>query len=146
VDGGWGIDALLGEETRAHSDLDLALERAALEDAAAALAEAGFEREEVAEPGLPARLVLRDAACRQVDLHPLVFDDHGNGWQELGEGAWGLYPADGLTGTGTIAGLPVRCISVELQLRHHLGWSWTQTDRADLERLAERFGLPLPPG
>jgi len=25
VDGGWGVDALLGEETRPHSDLDLAL-------------------------------------------------------------------------------------------------------------------------
>jgi lincosamide nucleotidyltransferase A/C/D/E len=25
VDGGWGVDALLGEQTRLHNDLDLAL-------------------------------------------------------------------------------------------------------------------------
>jgi len=25
VDGGWGVDALLGEQTRRHSDLDIAL-------------------------------------------------------------------------------------------------------------------------
>lgn len=26
VDGGWGVDALLGEQTRVHADLDIALE------------------------------------------------------------------------------------------------------------------------
>lgn len=145
MDGGWGIDALLGEKTRSHTDLDVALSRTDLEAAAAALAEAGFAHDEEAEPGLPARLVLRDAAGRQADLHPLVFDEQGNGWQALGDDSWGLYPADGLTGAGTIGGLPVRCLTPELQLRHHLGWAWTPQDRADMERLAERFGLPLPP-
>jgi lincosamide nucleotidyltransferase A/C/D/E len=28
VDGGWGVDALLGEETRTHNDLDLVIRRA----------------------------------------------------------------------------------------------------------------------
>ena len=26
IDGGWGVDALLGEQTRSHGDLDIALE------------------------------------------------------------------------------------------------------------------------
>jgi lincosamide nucleotidyltransferase A/C/D/E len=26
VDGGWGVDALLGEQTRPHKDLDIAIE------------------------------------------------------------------------------------------------------------------------
>src|SRR2546429_5657575 len=26
VDGGWGVDALLGEQTRSHNDLDIALQ------------------------------------------------------------------------------------------------------------------------
>jgi hypothetical protein len=30
-------------------------------------------------------------------LHPVVFDQHGNGWQDLGANAWGVYPAEGLT-------------------------------------------------
>lgn len=25
IDGGWGVDALLGEQTRSHSDLDIAI-------------------------------------------------------------------------------------------------------------------------
>ena len=28
VDGGWGVDALLGEQTRPHGDLDIALQHA----------------------------------------------------------------------------------------------------------------------
>ena len=27
IDGGWGVDALLGKQTRAHKDLDIAIER-----------------------------------------------------------------------------------------------------------------------
>ena len=30
-------------------------------------------------PGLPARLVLRDTYGRQIDFHPLAFDERGNG-------------------------------------------------------------------
>jgi hypothetical protein len=97
------------------------------------------------EPGLPARLVLRAPDGRQVEFHPLVFDPAGNGWQELPDGGWGLYPADGLRGRGEITGRPVRCTTPELQLRHHLGYRLTDTDRQDLRLLATRFGLPLPP-
>jgi lincosamide nucleotidyltransferase A/C/D/E len=27
IDGGWGVDALLGEQTRPHKDLDIAIEQ-----------------------------------------------------------------------------------------------------------------------
>jgi lincosamide nucleotidyltransferase A/C/D/E len=40
VDGGWGVDALLGEQTRAHDDLDLVITRgdcSAAQDALAPL-------------------------------------------------------------------------------------------------------------
>jgi lincosamide nucleotidyltransferase A/C/D/E len=43
LDGGWGVDALVGRQTRAHADLDLALARSDLELAATALGEAGFD-------------------------------------------------------------------------------------------------------
>jgi lincosamide nucleotidyltransferase A/C/D/E len=77
VDGGCGVDALVGEQTRDHSDLDLALDRDDLGAAREALEEAGFQPDESSEPGLPARLVLRDNKGRQVDLHPLAFDVRG---------------------------------------------------------------------
>jgi len=39
----------------------------------------------------------------------------------------------------------VRCINANLQVRHHLGYPLTGTDRHDLRLLAERFGVAVPP-
>jgi lincosamide nucleotidyltransferase A/C/D/E len=145
VDGGWGIDALVGEQTRAHDDLDLVVARADCARAQDALGSLGFAHAPGIEPGLPARLVLRAADHRGVDLHPVLFDAAGNGWQELPGGGWGLYPAEGLEGRGQIAGRQAPCLTPDLQLRHHLGYPLDQSDRHDLEVLASRHDLALPP-
>ena len=145
VDGGWGVDALLACQTRSHGDLDLVVARADCARAEEALAPLGFRRAPDAEPGLPTRLVLRAPDGRQVDLHPVVFDGHGNGWQELPRGGWGVYPAEGLTGRGEVGGRTARCITPELQLRHHLGYEPSEADRRDMRLLAARFGVSLPP-
>jgi lincosamide nucleotidyltransferase A/C/D/E len=145
LDGGWGVDALLGRQSRPHQDLDLVVARDDCAVAQAALARVGFQHDRAAVPGLPARLVLVSADGRQVDVHPVVFDRHGNGWQELGDDAWGAYPADGLTGMGMVGGRQVRCLTPQLQVRHHLGYPLGATDRHDLGLLAERFGVAVPP-
>jgi lincosamide nucleotidyltransferase A/C/D/E len=93
MDGGWGVDALLGEQTRSHSDLDGVIARRDVMEIESLLHPLGFEHVEEAHPGLPARYVMRDGNDRQVDLHVVVFDVSGNGWQELPNGGWGLYPA-----------------------------------------------------
>jgi lincosamide nucleotidyltransferase A/C/D/E len=145
VDGGWGIDALVGAQTRPHEDLDLVVAEATLDQARAALEKLGYRHDPTPEPGLPARLVLGDGDGRRVDLHPVVFDERGDGWQPLGDGAWGAYPADGLTATGRIGGREIRCLTPQLQLRHHLGYAPDDDDRHDLRLLADHFGLGLPP-
>jgi len=145
IDGGWGVDALLGRQTRAHHDLDLVVARDDCRAAADALAMLGFEHALNITPGLPARLALRDRNHRQVDFHPVVFDGSGDGWQELPDRRWGRYSAEGLRGAGSIAQRRVRCLTPELQLRHHLGYEPDADDRHDMRQLAERFGLDLPP-
>jgi lincosamide nucleotidyltransferase A/C/D/E len=145
LDGGWGVDALLGRHSRPHQDLDLVVARDDCAAAQAALAAAGWRHDLGAVPGLPARLVLADADGREVDLHPVVFDGHGNGWQELDADGWGVYPADGLTGVGVVGGRHVRCLTPQLQVRHHLGYPLGASDRHDLRLLAERFGVAVPP-
>ena len=145
VDGGWGVDALLGEQTRPHDDLDLVIARGDCPAAQDALAALGFEHAADIEPGLPARLVLRDPRDRRIDFHPVVFYPPGNGWQELPDGTWGCYPAEGLHGVGTIAERHVRCLGPELQVRHHLGYEPDAGALHDMRRLAERFQLALPP-
>jgi len=147
VDGGWGVDALIGEQTRRHTDLDLALDRDELDGARGALEEHGFRCDGTIEPGLPARLVLRDEQGRQVDFHPLFFDRGGDGWQQLSESAkaWGRYPADDLDAIGVIGGRQVRCLSPQLQFRFRMGFEWSERDEHDVRLLVEHFGLPSPP-
>jgi lincosamide nucleotidyltransferase A/C/D/E len=141
VDGGWGIDALLGRQTRAHRDLDLVVRNEQLRSAFAALSKTGFTHAHTEVPGLPARLVLRDAAGRQVDFHPIEFDDAGDGRQNLGDGRTGIYPAEGMTGRGAIGGRHVRCLTAETQLAHHSVYELRPHERRDVELLAAAFGF-----
>lgn len=144
IDGGWGVDALLGEQTRQHDDLDVVVERRDVGRLAGLFPE--FARAET--KWWPARFVLRDTAGRQLDFHPIELDGVGDGWQELPDGTRGRYPADGLGGAGVIGGREVRCITPELQLEHHI-YATGQPDDVDwhdVTRLCQRFGLSPPPG
>ena len=143
LDGGWGVDALLGEQTRAHSDLDIAIDARDVDEALRRLAPHGYAHAADVEPGLPARYVLRDERGCQVDLHVLAFES-GDGWQTLPDGGRGGYPGSELGNLGKIGDLEVPCISPALQLRHHLGYEPTDRDRRDMRLLANRFGLRLP--
>ena len=147
VDGGWGVDALVGTQTREHLDLDLAVDRRDLPRIEHVLDRLGFRRDSTAAPGLPARLVLRDDRGREIDLHPLVFDENGHGWQQLSESgrSWGRYPTEHLRAAGTIASREVRCLSPELQVRFRMGYEWSERDEHDLDVLARHFEIPLPP-
>jgi lincosamide nucleotidyltransferase A/C/D/E len=90
--------------------------------------------------------VLRTDDGRQADLHPVVFDDDGTGWQ-LGaspDGSDCPYPAAGF-GHGRILGRSVPCLGPELQLEHHSGYPPRDRDRTDMAHLARRFDLSLPP-
>ena len=143
LDGGWGVDALIGEETRPHSDLDAAVELDKTDSIIAALAPFGFE---VTADDRPTRLVLAASDGRHVDFHPLVLDEQGNG-RQIGAGPNGgdaIYPAEGLTGKGIVLGRPVACLTAELLLRHHTGYEPTAKDRHNVGLLCERFGLEPP--
>jgi lincosamide nucleotidyltransferase A/C/D/E len=143
IDGGWGVDALLGEVTRRHDDLDLVVELAALGAVFERLSSLGFS---VTEDLSPVRVVVRSHEGRQVDLHPVTFDDDGTGWQVAAapDGSDCPYPAHGFT-VGRILDVEVPCLSAELQLEHHSGYPPRDRDRQDMTRIAIRFGLDLPP-
>jgi len=143
LDGGWGVDALLGAEHRDHDDLDVVVPLDSMPRVLDALGQHGYH---VAEDHLPTRLVLRDVQSRQVDLHPITFDDAGDGWQAaaMPNGEDCRYPASGFA-TGRVGDAVVGCLAADVQLAHHTGYPPRPHDRADMARLAERFGLELPP-
>lgn len=134
IDGGWGVDALAGHQTREHQDLDLAIDCDSLSHAQAALEQQGFRADVNADPGLPARLVMADRSGWRVDLHPLRFDGLGNGWQQLSPAGdrWSQYPAPDLQSIGVIGGRTVRCLSPNLQLQFHRGYEPRDTDLHDV--------------
>jgi lincosamide nucleotidyltransferase A/C/D/E len=139
VDGGWGVDALLGDQSRDHDDLDLALHRDALGEVVDLLEDQGF----VVERDLrPTALALRHPDGRAVDLHPVECTEDGGGDQALPHGEQFHY---GAPVTGVIGGRTVACCSVETQVATHQGYEPDLNDSEDMRRLAERFGLSLRP-
>jgi lincosamide nucleotidyltransferase A/C/D/E len=139
IDGGWGVDALLGDVTRPHEDVDLVVELGSLEAVCDCLSSLGFA---VSEDLTPVRMVLSSPDSRRVDLHPVTFDDAGTGWQvgAAPDGSDCPYPAHGFT-VGRILDVVVPCLSAELQLEHHSCYTPRDRDRADMARLVARFGL-----
>ncbi len=141
LDGGWGVDALVGQQTREHDDLDCVI---AFGDAAAAqvaLASLGFA---VVEDEPPTRSVVRDARDRRVDFHTVTIDDDGGGVQELQDGTLWRFPPDALSGSGNIAGQPVPCLTADVQALAHVGYEPDEKDVHDMNVLARHFGIELP--
>jgi lincosamide nucleotidyltransferase A/C/D/E len=138
IGGGWGIDALVGHETRAHRDLDLMHRQEQEAAVVAVLAEAGFTG---SLDWRPVRFVVADAQGREIDLHPLVFAADGSATQASTEpGHPFLYPATSFV-TGEIESHAVPCLSAEQQVYFHQGYDPTDRDRHDMTLLREAFGI-----
>lgn len=139
LDGGWGVDALLGRITRVHNDLDLIL---ALDDLAlvvALLVRNGFGVEEE-ELG---RVVLGHTEHGRIDLHPVTFDPQGNGVQVQPAASPVVYPSDGFV-SSWILGRAVPCIAADVQLFARLGHDRSAKHRQDVVTLCAAFGLQVP--
>lgn len=134
VAGGWGIDALVGRQTRAHRDLDLAVEATDEETALRVLDHRGYG---VETDWRPVRVELVAPGRGWVDLHPVVFDAAGHGRQAGLDGSHFDYPQEAFT-TGTLDGRSVPCLSREQQIRFHSGYSPRPVDLHDLALLERR--------
>jgi lincosamide nucleotidyltransferase A/C/D/E len=138
VGGGWGVDALVGRQTRPHGDLDL-MHRQEQEPAVVeALRAAGFEE---TVSWRPVRFVVRDPRGREIDLHPLRFAADGGATQaSLTPGEPFRYPADCFV-TGTIGGRAVPCLSAAQQVYFHQGYEPRERDLHDMAQLRTTFGV-----
>ncbi len=141
LDGGWGVDALVGEQTRDHDDLDCVIALADAPLARDALAVLGYT---VALDELPTRFVMRDRSDRRVDFHTVTFDATGDATQQLQDGTLAPYPSQGFGGFGFVAGVRVACLTAAVQALHHLGYDPDEKDLYDMALLAERCGIDLP--
>ncbi|MGQ0802695.1 MAG: 2'-5' RNA ligase family protein [Actinomycetota bacterium] len=131
--GGWGVDALLGGQTRRHGDLDLLLRS---EDdipaAVEALAGIGIDTVDTSTVGghwMPVMVQVRDRTRRVVDLLPV---DPAT------------LPADEPFAVGTLDGRPVPCLAPDVQVAFHLGYRPRSVHRRDVRKICERYGLKPP--
>ncbi len=144
IDGGWAVDALLGKQTRPHADLDIVIQQKDIQKARELLEAQGYtdvERDDTSAWNF----VLGDDKGHEIDFHAFVFDDKGNGlYGPIEKGV--MYPAASLSGTGTINGHTVRCISPEYMVKFISPWLYKlrEKDFKDVSALCERFGIDYP--
>jgi lincosamide nucleotidyltransferase A/C/D/E len=137
IDGGWGVDALLGEQTRTHADLDIAVQHKDVARIRALLAARGF-KDVPRDDTRDCNFVLGDDQGRQIDIHSYIFDSAGNH-------VFGVaYPYDSLNGTGSVNGYPVKCITPEWMVEFHTGYQLDENDYHDVKLLCQRFGIKMP--
>ncbi len=141
LDGGWGVDALVGEQTRDHDNLDCVIVLSDAPIARDALAVLGFA---VSLDELPTRFVMRDRSDRRVDFHTVTFDATGGATQQLQDGTLAPYPPERFSGSGHVAGVRVACLTATVQSLHHLGYDPDEKDHHDMRLLADRFDIDLP--
>lgn len=142
VDGGWGVDALLGRQTRPHSDLDLAVHFADLPLFANLLETRSYSR--ILKPEFPDwNWVFRHKADGSVDLHGFILNDRGEG--VLGKPSENsMYPAGALDGVGLLGGMHVRCIAAPFVLMFRNGFEPRPVDHHDVTVLCVHFHLERP--
>ena len=152
--GGWGIDALLGEQTRPHKDLDFILHLDQILRLRELMAPEGYSLKEIWSENKRAvdstgsqtdtALVLQDSDGRELDLHAIIIDPHGNGIPAWEAPPDFIFSREDLSGQGLIHDFPVACISAESQIICHTGYELPDNHRRDLVRLQQKYGGSYP--
>jgi lincosamide nucleotidyltransferase A/C/D/E len=137
VDGGWAVDALLGEQTRRHADLDVVLPQKFVPRLRELLDACGYQQQQ-RQDSWECNFVLVDTEGRELDVHSYTWDAAGNHVHGV------AYRAEQLTGPGYIDGRPVRCISAEWLVKFHTGYELDENDFRDVSALCARFHISLP--
>jgi lincosamide nucleotidyltransferase A/C/D/E len=139
IDGGWGVDALLGVQSRVHSDLDIIISDIDFEALSTLMRSAGYS------PDTSDASVFVSSSGLSVDVHCVRFDARGYGIFDLPDGREWPFPPSAFQGTGSIGRISVRCLSPEAQVQCHAqGYEPTNKDLSDMHALQERFQVVLP--
>jgi lincosamide nucleotidyltransferase A/C/D/E len=136
LEGGWGIDALVGQQTRDHQDVDVDFDASREDELIAALEDLGYH-ERLDER--PTRLELEASDGRVVDLHPLQLDPSGDARQQAPDGTWWHFRSEWFT-TGQLENRTVPCYTAEGQRYFHSGYQLRGVDLHDLATLHRHSG------
>lgn len=138
IDGGWGVDALVGHETRPHNDIDIFIEKKDAAIFTSMLISNGYRETEM-EYTTGDHTVWCDSCGHIIDLHLFKFGESGTLYFDNE-----AYPSDILNGKGLIGGVMVRCLSAEAQLLYHQGYAHDENDMHDVLLLCKILEAPVP--
>ena len=140
IGGGWGVDALVGSQTRPHNDMDIYFEKKNANDVINILTAKKYS-ELKTEYTTEAHTVWQNTFGSIVDVHLIEFkeNDSENLYFE-GE----AYPMFVLNGKGSIGDFAVQCFTPDAQILFHQGYEHGEKDKHDVMLLCETFNLDVP--
>jgi lincosamide nucleotidyltransferase A/C/D/E len=142
LDGGWAVDALLGEQTRAHNDLDIVIAFADVPTLWVLLKERGYN-DVPRDDTSPWNFVMGNTQGVEIDFHVVTFDAQGTGVYGPQRDDFS-YTAAALQGQGVIGGRSVRCITPDVLVYFHTLYTPDANDVHDVVALCRRFGIRYP--
>lgn len=131
VDGGWGVDILVGAQTRAHRDVDIDFDASCTDKLLQLLKNNGYE---VVTDWSPVRIELYHSQLGYIDIHPFVLNDDGTARQANLDGEWYEFEAD-FFGTADFNGRIIPCISAKGQKVFHTGYELREVDKHDIRNI-----------
>lgn len=133
VDGGWGIDILLGQQKREHRDVDINFDGTYTDALLEKLTQQGCE---ITTDWRPCRIELYHPDRSYLDIHPLTINEDGSAKQAAPDGGWYELEADWFS-SASFEGRIIPCISAEAQKLFHSGYELREKDRIDIQNLEE---------
>jgi lincosamide nucleotidyltransferase A/C/D/E len=147
--GGWGVDVLLGRQTRRHKDIDVVIEDFDHNEPKArrAFLALGFSHVDIDEGGvwMPTRSNFGDEAGHRIEVLAIDWDRVGRAW-DFGPGrpSSPTLVQDELGGevftAGMMGGREVPCLSARAQLLFHTGFTLEAGGRLNVSLLRSEFG------
>lgn len=128
LDGGWGVDVIVGEMTRNHRDVDIDFDSQYTEDLLRVLIENGYK---VTTDCRPVRIELYNPDLSYIDIHPFILADDGSAKQADPDGGYFEFPSGFFTET-VFQGRKIPCISVKGQKIFHTGYELREVDKHDI--------------
>jgi lincosamide nucleotidyltransferase A/C/D/E len=138
IDGGWGVDALVGYQTRPHNDIDIFIQKKDT-DIFTKMLNSNAYRETKMEFTTDVHKAFCDSCKRIIDLHIFEFTKDGNLRYENE-----IYPSKVLDGKGKIGRITVHCLTAEAQILYHQGYEHKEKDIQDVLLICKTFDFPIP--
>ena len=140
IGGGWGVDALIGSQTRPHNDIDVYLDRVNADSFIEILNSKCYSEVKM-EYTTESHTIWQNSSDHIIDLHLIEFkEEDAESLYFEGE----AYPKYVLNGMGTIGRVPVRCFTAEAQLLFHQGYEHSEKDIHNVMLLCKTFGFDIP--